>query len=158
MSFSVYGEILGFVKSAIETLTLDGFDQIVIRKRPEKSSTDQLQNDHGLIIISPGAEWIAEEYTENTQNVVYPVFVTFVQAGDGRLNVQATNDLLAARQAVRMKLHKPAPFPTYVGATYYVFDTTVNLTPAFNMLLFPANYDASQIVFFFKSTESREST
>lgn len=153
---SVYRDILGGVKDVIDGLTLSGFTSVAIRKRPEKSSTDNLREDEGLIIVSPGAEWIAEEYTENTQNVVYPVFVTFVQAGDGRLNVQSTNDLLDAREAVRKALHKPQPFEDLMPSYEVdIPDVTVNLTPAFNMLLFPKNFDASQIVFFFKSTETR---
>lgn len=151
---SVYRDILTNVKAVIDGLTLSGFDSVVIRKRPEKSSSDALTGDAGIIIVSPGAEWIADEYTENTQNVVYPVFVTFVQGGDGRLNVQATNNLLDARETVRQALHKPTPF-TALHPTYEIIDTTVNLTPAFNMLLFPSNFDASQIAFFFKSTEAR---
>lgn len=146
---SVYRDILAAVKTGIDGLTLTGFSKTEIRKRPHIARTD-LSDGEGLIIVSPSAEIIAEEYTENVENIDYPVHVTFVQAGDGVVNVQATNDLLDAREAVRRHFHI-----TSLTGVASVIDVRVFLSRAFDPFLFGVNYDASQLTLIFKSTEVR---
>ncbi len=146
---SVYRDILAAVKSGIDSLSLDGFSKVAIRKRPHIVRTD-FEDGSGLIIVSPSAEIVAEEYTENTENIDYPVHVTFVQAGDGIVNVDATNQLLDAREDVRRKFH----ITTLAGVSS-VIDVRVFLSRAFDPFLFGVNYDAGQLTMIFKSEEVR---
>jgi hypothetical protein len=149
---SVYRDILAAVKTIIQALSLSGFDDnVVIRKKPHITKHDGITDTQGIIVISPSAEIIAEEYTENLENINYPVHITFAQGGNGVLNVQATEQLLDARESVRRALHKPS-----LSGVSSVIDTQVFMSRAFNPGLFGVNYDASQLTVIFKSTEARE--
>lgn len=151
---SVYYDILDALASGISLLNLDGFPTVVIRKKPHVTrELDGALIESGIIVVSPSAEIIAEEYTENTINIDYPVHVTFVQGGNGIVGINPTSTLLAARQAVRRKFHKASPLPSVTSGN--VFDSRCFMSRAFDPYLFPANYDASQLTFIFKSTEVR---
>jgi hypothetical protein len=146
---SVYRDILAAVQNGVDGLALDGFSKTAIRKRPHIVRTD-FDDGSGIVIISPSAEIVAEEYTENTENIDYPVHVTFAQAGDGVVDVSATNSLLDAREAVRLKFHK-----TTLTGVSSVIDVRVFLSRLFDPFMFGTNIDASQLTLIFKSTEPR---
>lgn len=146
---SLYYDILGEVKAEIESLYLTDLPAVVVRKRPHIKRTDTMP----LIIVSPGFEQFTEEYTENLINTEYPVLITIVQTGDHLLET-AVAQMLDYRTQIRKHFHKQDPLPTVEE----VFDARPIMNRAFDPQLFGANYDASQVIFFFKATEPRDDT
>lgn len=146
---SLYYDILTEVKAEIESLYLTGLPAVEVRKRPHIKRTDTMP----LVIVSPGFEQFTEEYTENLINTEYPVLITIVQTGDHLLET-AVAQMLDYRTQIRKHFHKAVPFTN----VQEVIDSRVMMNKAFDPQLFGANYDASQVIFFFKATEPRDDT
>lgn len=142
---ALYYDILAGTKNVIDGLSLTGSPSVRLRKRPHVTRVDTLP----LIVVSPGFENVVDEYTDNTQNTEYPVFVTMILAGDGALEV-GLGTMLTYREEIRKALHK-----TSLSGVSAVIDARVWVNKAFDPALFGVNYDASQVIVFFKATESR---